>query len=63
MNLHRAYAAEFVINHEELERELPAPTTRAYSDFLVRVAATGDFAELVAALLPESPARDSCLRE
>src|SRR5208282_4845442 len=30
----------------------PAPTTRGYSDFLLRVAATGDFAELAAALLP-----------
>ena len=29
-----------------------APTTRAYTDFLVRIAATGDYAELVAALLP-----------
>lgn len=52
MNLHRAYAAEFEIDREELERELPAPTTRAYTDFLLRVAATGDFAELAAALLP-----------
>jgi thiaminase (transcriptional activator TenA) len=52
MNLHRAYAAEFEISREELERELPAPTTRGYTDFLLRVAASGDFAELVAALLP-----------
>ena len=52
MNLHRAYAAEFEIGREELERELPVPTTRAYTDFLLRVAATGDFAELAAALLP-----------
>jgi thiaminase (transcriptional activator TenA) len=52
MNLHRAYAAEFGISREELERELPAPTTRGYSDFLLRVAASGDFAELAAALLP-----------
>ena len=52
MNLHRAYAAEFGISREELERELPAPTTRGYTDFLLRVAATGDFAELAAALLP-----------
>jgi thiaminase/transcriptional activator TenA len=52
MNLHRAYAAEFGISCEELERELPAPTTRGYTDFLLRVAATGDFAELAAALLP-----------
>lgn len=52
MRLHRSYAAEFGISHEELERESPAPTTQAYTDFLVQVAATGDFAELVAALLP-----------
>ena len=52
MNLHRAYAAEFQINREELEREPIAPAARAYTDFLLRVAATGDFAELVAVLLP-----------
>ena len=52
MNLHRACAAEFGISHEQLEREPTAPTTRGYTDFLLRVAATGDFAELVAALLP-----------
>lgn len=52
MNLHRAYAAEFDIRPEELERALPAPTTRGYTDFLLRVATTGDFAELAAALLP-----------
>ncbi|MGH7268581.1 MAG: thiaminase II [Candidatus Rokuibacteriota bacterium] len=52
MDLHRAYAAECGISRAELEREPMAPTTRAYTDFLVRVAATGDFAELAAALLP-----------
>jgi thiaminase (transcriptional activator TenA) len=52
MSLHRAYAAEFGINHEELEQESCAPATRAYTDFLLRVATTGDFVELVAALLP-----------
>jgi thiaminase/transcriptional activator TenA len=52
MSLHRGYAAEFGISTEELERESPAPATRAYTDFLLRVAATGDFAELAAALLP-----------
>jgi len=52
MSLHRAYATEFGIECEELERESPAPTTRAYTDFLLRVAAMGGFAELVAALLP-----------
>ena len=52
MDLHRAYAAELGILAEDLEREEMAPATRAYTDFLVRVAATGDFVELVAALLP-----------
>jgi thiaminase/transcriptional activator TenA len=45
MRLHRSYAAEFDIGPEDLEREPPAPVTRAYTDFLLRVAATGDFAE------------------
>lgn len=52
MSLHRAYAAEFGLSTEELEREPAAPTTEAYTNFLLRVATTGDFAELVAALLP-----------
>jgi thiaminase/transcriptional activator TenA len=52
MSLHRAYAAEFGINCEELEQESSAPATRAYTDFLLRIATTGDFVELVAALLP-----------
>ncbi len=52
MSLHRAYADDLGISKEELERERPAPATQAYTDFLLRVAATSDFAELVAALLP-----------
>src|SRR5213079_3279626 len=52
MDLHRAYAREFGISEAELEGEQPGPTTRAYTDFLLRVAATGDFAELASALLP-----------
>lgn len=52
MRLHRSYAAEFDISPDDLERETPAPVTRAYSDFLLRVAAAGDFGELAAALLP-----------
>jgi thiaminase/transcriptional activator TenA len=52
MGLHRAYAARFGIDTAELEREPMWPTTRAYTDFLVRTAADGDLAELVAALLP-----------
>jgi thiaminase/transcriptional activator TenA len=52
MNLHRDYAARFGITPEELAAEEMWPTTRAYTDFLLRTAATGDLAELVAALLP-----------
>ncbi|HLF71240.1 MAG TPA: thiaminase II [Dehalococcoidia bacterium] len=52
MNLHRAYAAEFGISEAQLEAETKAPATQAYTDFLLRTAALGDYAELVAALLP-----------
>lgn len=52
MALHRAYAAEWGISATELETERAAPTTRAYTDFLLRTAALGDYAELLAALLP-----------
>ncbi len=52
MALHRAYAAECGVDAAALERTVPGPTTRAYTDFLLRVATTEDFAVLVAALLP-----------
>jgi len=52
MDLHRSYAAEFGISEAELEATEPSPTTRAYTDFLVRVAALGTWGDLVAALLP-----------
>jgi thiaminase (transcriptional activator TenA) len=52
MALHRGYAGEFGISEADLEAEPMLPANRAYTDFLVRTAAAGDFAELVAALLP-----------
>lgn len=52
MELHRSYAAEFGISSGELEAETKLPTTQGYTDFLIRTAATGDFVELVAAVLP-----------
>lgn len=52
MELHRAFAAEIGVTTDQLEAEAALPVTRAYTDFLVRTAATGDFAELAAALLP-----------
>jgi len=52
MDLHRSYVAEFGITVEDLEQERKTPTTQGYTDFLLRVAATGDYAELLGALLP-----------
>jgi thiaminase (transcriptional activator TenA) len=52
MDLHRSYSAELGIPAADLEREEMAPTTRGYTDFLLRTATVGDFADLVAALLP-----------
>ena len=52
MDLYRALAAEWGVSSDELEAEKMAPMTRAYTDFLLRTAALGDFAELLAALLP-----------
>ena len=52
MSLHRSYAAEFGITEAQLEAEPKSPTCQAYCDFLLRVAALGDFGELIAALLP-----------
>jgi thiaminase/transcriptional activator TenA len=52
MALHRQYAARFGISEEALEAEPMWPTTRAYTDFLVRTAADGDMLDLLAALLP-----------
>ncbi len=52
MDLHRSYAREWGISVEELEKTEKAPTCQAYTDFLLRTAALGSFAELVAALLP-----------
>jgi thiaminase (transcriptional activator TenA) len=52
MDLHRRYAERFGIGRDELEREPMWPTTRAYTDFLVRTAADGDMLDLLAALLP-----------
>lgn len=52
MSLHRSYVAGFGITEADLLRETKAPTTQAYTDFLLRTATTGDYAELLGALLP-----------
>ena len=52
MDLHRSYCAEFGIRSQDLEAAIAAPTTVAYTSFLLKVAHQGSFAELVASLLP-----------
>ena len=52
MDLHRSYCAEFGITPEELSATVAAPTTVAYTGYLLQVAHQGSFAELVASLLP-----------
>lgn len=52
MDLHRSYVAGFGITEEDLMQEQMAPTTQGYTDFLLRTATTGDYAELLGVLLP-----------
>jgi len=52
MTLHVGFAERWGIAAEALEAEPAAPATSAYTNFLLRTAALGDYAELVAALLP-----------
>jgi thiaminase/transcriptional activator TenA len=52
MLLHQAYAVEFGLTREELETGGKLPTTRAYTNQLLRLAGTSTFVEVVGALLP-----------
>jgi len=52
MGLHRSYVAGFGITEADLLAETKAPTNQAYTDFLLRTATTGDYAELLGAMLP-----------
>jgi thiaminase/transcriptional activator TenA len=52
LSLHRSYAAEFGLSEADLDGGAKSPTCAAYTDFLLRTAATGDFADVLAALLP-----------
>jgi thiaminase (transcriptional activator TenA) len=52
LSLHRSYAAGFGLTEDDLAGAGKSPVCAAYTDFLLRTAATGDFADIVAALLP-----------
>ena len=52
MELHRQYCARFGISSEELQQTKAAPTTLAYTSYLLNVAYQGSYAELAASFLP-----------
>ncbi|MBM3942495.1 MAG: thiaminase II [SAR202 cluster bacterium] len=52
MGLHRSYCAQFGISAGALEATRAAPTTLAYTSYLLALAHQGSFGELVAGLLP-----------
>lgn len=52
MALHREFAARCGISTAALAATIPAPTTSAYTNHLVRIAALGGLPEIIAALLP-----------
>ncbi len=52
MAFHRAFAAECGLSAATLAATQAAPTTQAYTNHLIRVAALGDLAAIVSAVLP-----------
>ena len=52
LSLHRGYAAEFGLGEPDLNHAEKSSACAAYTDFLLRIAATGEFVEVLAALLP-----------
>jgi len=52
MELHRSLMSDFGLTEDNLLAADKAPTTQGYTDFLIRTASTGDYVELLGALLP-----------
>ena len=51
-SLHEAYFAAWGLAPEEVAATPPTPTTLAYTSYLLRVAGTAPFEEIIGALLP-----------
>jgi thiaminase/transcriptional activator TenA len=51
-SLHEAYFASWGLSPEEVAATTPTPTTLAYTSYLLRVAGTAPFEEIIGALLP-----------
>ena len=52
MELHRSLCHRFGIPRDELESTQPTPVTRAYADYLLRVAYEGSITDIIATILP-----------
>ena len=52
LSLHRSYAADFGLTEADLDGADKSPVCAAYTDFLLRTAATADYPQVLAALLP-----------
>lgn len=51
-SLHEGFLKDLGIPDDELDRTPPAPTTLAYTSYLLRTAALGDYGEVLGAVLP-----------
>jgi len=51
-SLHEGFFTEFGLTRDDVERTPMAPTTLAYTSYLLRIATTDDYAQLLGALLP-----------
>ena len=54
MHLHQEYASRFGVSHIDLDATPPMPTTRAWADFLVTIAAQGELVEILVSHLPQA---------
>ena len=52
MELHRGYCESFGISRSELDNEQAGPLCQAYVDFCLATAATGDFMDVLVAMIP-----------
>jgi thiaminase/transcriptional activator TenA len=51
-SLHDAFFAEFGLTRDQVERTPPAPTTLAYTSYMLRVATLADYAQVLGVALP-----------
>ena len=52
ITLHIGYCEKLEITLSDLQNTQPAPAMESYTNFLVKIAYEGEFAEIIAALLP-----------